>query len=197
MMMVYIISWAMTSSPSKTQQILVSLINFLALSAGREKVQQPDSAVSTDSVPNQVPLLLLPGAGIVHASSQERAPPQNKKIWHPVRNNGYDSQDFAIWSFDCATKDLHPEHAGSAAKQEQREYSYFHHPHPVSFMAIRLLHLWSLPMAVQSNNKTIQMGITKNEAIKTKFEYLSILSWYLDCWTGLIRNILIYFNLVR
>lgn len=40
------------------------------------------------------------------------------------------------------------------------------------------------------------MGITKNEYLKGKFEYLSILSWYLDCWTALIRNILIYTHLV-
>ena len=40
------------------------------------------------------------------------------------------------------------------------------------------------------------MGITKNEALKSKMEYLSILSWYLDCWTGVVKNILIYLHLV-
>ena len=41
------------------------------------------------------------------------------------------------------------------------------------------------------------MGIAKNERIRVHAEYLSILGWYLDCYTGIIKNILIYLNAVR
>ena len=36
------------------------------------------------------------------------------------------------------------------------------------------------------------MGIAKNETVKAKAQYLSTLGWYLDCYTGLIKNLLIY-----
>lgn len=40
------------------------------------------------------------------------------------------------------------------------------------------------------------MGSVKNEAIKTQCDYYSVLGWWLDCWTGLLKNILIYLELV-
>ena len=43
----------------------------------------------------------------------------------------------------------------------------------------------------------MEMGITKNETVRVKAEYLSILGWYLDCFTGLIKNLLIYLQLVN
>lgn len=43
----------------------------------------------------------------------------------------------------------------------------------------------------------MQMGLASNETIKTKCDYWSVLGWYLDCWTGLLKNILIYLDLVR
>lgn len=43
---------------------------------------------------------------------------------------------------------------------------------------------------------TTQMGVTKNEAIKTHCDYYSVLGWYLDCYTVLLKNILTYNELV-
>lgn len=40
------------------------------------------------------------------------------------------------------------------------------------------------------------MGAAKNEAIKTQCDYYSVLGWFLDCWTVLLKNILIYLDLV-
>lgn len=42
----------------------------------------------------------------------------------------------------------------------------------------------------------MQMGSVKNEVIKTQCDYYSVLGWWLDCWTGLLKNILIYLELV-
>ena len=42
----------------------------------------------------------------------------------------------------------------------------------------------------------MKMGIGQNEAVRVKAEYLSTMGWYLDCYTGLIKNILIYLELV-
>ena len=41
------------------------------------------------------------------------------------------------------------------------------------------------------------MGVTKNDAIKNHCDYYSVLGWFLDCWTGLLKNILIYIELVQ
>jgi hypothetical protein len=41
------------------------------------------------------------------------------------------------------------------------------------------------------------MGVTKNDTIKTHCDYYSVLGWFLDCWTGLLKNILIYIDLVH
>ena len=40
-----------------------------------------------------------------------------------------------------------------------------------------------------------RMGVTKNDTIKTHCDYYSVLGWFLDCWTGLLKNILIYIDL--
>jgi hypothetical protein len=40
------------------------------------------------------------------------------------------------------------------------------------------------------------MGVAKNEAIKNHCDYLSVVGWYLDCYTVLLRNILTYNELV-
>jgi hypothetical protein len=36
------------------------------------------------------------------------------------------------------------------------------------------------------------MGAAKNEAIKTQCDYYSVLGWFLDCWTVLLKNVLTY-----
>jgi hypothetical protein len=41
------------------------------------------------------------------------------------------------------------------------------------------------------------MGIAKNENIKTKCDYYSVLGWYLDCYTGILKNLLIYLDAVK
>jgi hypothetical protein len=41
------------------------------------------------------------------------------------------------------------------------------------------------------------MGLVKNESIRVKADYFSVLGWYLDCYTGLLKNLLIYLELVK
>ena len=41
------------------------------------------------------------------------------------------------------------------------------------------------------------MGVVGDGPVRPKMEYLSSLGWYLDCYTGLLKNILIYLELVR
>jgi len=40
------------------------------------------------------------------------------------------------------------------------------------------------------------MGIAKNESIRAKADYYCVIGWYLDCYTGLLKNLLIYLELV-
>ena len=40
------------------------------------------------------------------------------------------------------------------------------------------------------------MGIAKNDNLRVKADYYSVLGWYLDCYTGLLKNLLIYLELV-
>lgn len=51
-------------------------------------------------------------------------------------------------------------------------------------------------MAIQGTDILTQMGIVSNEKARVQFDYYSCLSWYVDCYTGLLKNLLIYLQLV-
>jgi len=40
------------------------------------------------------------------------------------------------------------------------------------------------------------MGIAKKDNLRVKADYYSVLALYLDCYTGLLKNLLIYLELV-
>ena len=42
----------------------------------------------------------------------------------------------------------------------------------------------------------IQMGLASNDGIKAKCDYYSVLGWFLDCWTVLLKNVITYIELV-
>lgn len=41
------------------------------------------------------------------------------------------------------------------------------------------------------------MGIVNNENARVQFDYYANMSWYVDCYTGLLKNLLIFLNLVH
>lgn len=63
-------------------------------------------------------------------------------------------------------------------------------------MAVPVFLAGPLLVVGEGNFATTQVGITTNEPLKAKIDHYNALSWYVDIFTCLLKNLFIYFHMV-